>query len=699
MSFWVYEPDYKCILTFPDGTQYSLRGMFQTTANLTNMAQMTKAAFSFYDVGNTIMETLGDVLSPGPHSMHQIEFSFANRYGEWGDAWTGYVDEVHQGQDPNQGNTVTLVCSSPMKLLEITRQKASDVANITIATLKGVTGAAVVQYTARQVGFPSSKLLIDNATLSGAFAFSTIDMGTFTDPQQQTWSAVVQGVLANSGTEMFFDESGNWYWRRPGFLNVPQYPRRVLREDIVQIDLFESDEEVVTSVEVRWGIAPNHQAAAQYATATAPQSMITHLKPRNLVVYAPWLLNQSEAVFLAQSLLQMYSANVLQGSITITADPMFKIGTVIRVPSLKRGYSETLYYISSIAYQLVWGQTWFMTLGLSYGRAPGETFPYGVGTNYPVPSKQALSYYAQLSTQVTNLVNPDNPNQLGPLKLVQNSSLTGTQIAVSGDLIPPGSTISLSTTDHSPIGPNSNSEYIAQDLSSTDPDQSGNTVYVSNTYGNTTCLLTLVQQSTATSTSSITTSQGGGSNDQSPTTPGITTIGSGSPINGVAITTTGEKILGFTPRDLAQQAMAVARQYAYGGQYILGTQGPNSWDCSGMIDWSFRQVGFVWATGRLNAGGQFYYMQQHGAVINPDLTLNTANPGDLLFFGDMNNASNQHVGFYWGNGILFSAMNGNVPIGDLAVSQFQTEGIPGNPNEPPMGLTYVLDMSGVTLTS
>ncbi|WP_084259083.1 C40 family peptidase [Microtetraspora malaysiensis] len=83
-----------------------------------------------------------------------------------------------------------------------------------------------------------------------------------------------------------------------------------------------------------------------------------------------------------------------------------------------------------------------------------------------------------------------------------------------------------------------------------------------------------------------------------------------------------------------------------GRPYVWGAEGPNSFDCSGLVQWAYRQAGVrmprvthqQWATG-------------------PQVPLSQAQPGDLLFWrNDPTNPNYiSHVAIYWGNGKMLNA--------------------------------------------
>ncbi|WP_245674852.1 C40 family peptidase [Herbidospora cretacea] len=89
-----------------------------------------------------------------------------------------------------------------------------------------------------------------------------------------------------------------------------------------------------------------------------------------------------------------------------------------------------------------------------------------------------------------------------------------------------------------------------------------------------------------------------------------------------------------------------------GSPYVWGAEGPDTFDCSGLVQWAYGQAGIKmprvtnqqWATG-------------------PQVPLSQAQPGDLLFW--RNDPTNpgyiSHVAIYWGNGqMLHSPRTGDV---------------------------------------
>jgi hypothetical protein len=82
-----------------------------------------------------------------------------------------------------------------------------------------------------------------------------------------------------------------------------------------------------------------------------------------------------------------------------------------------------------------------------------------------------------------------------------------------------------------------------------------------------------------------------------------------------------------------------------GKPYVFGDEGPNSFDCSGLMQWVYKYVGI--------ALPRTAHEQQAAttATSNPQ-------PGDLVFFGN----PAYHVGLYIGDGKMISAPSAGHPV-------------------------------------
>lgn len=82
-----------------------------------------------------------------------------------------------------------------------------------------------------------------------------------------------------------------------------------------------------------------------------------------------------------------------------------------------------------------------------------------------------------------------------------------------------------------------------------------------------------------------------------------------------------------------------------GSPYVFGTAGPDTFDCSGLVTWSYKQLGISithWSQ------GQFNLVKSKGHLV---YDIDKLSPGDLVFWGTGGNTSKiYHVGIYIGGG-------------------------------------------------
>ncbi|RVW10369.1 NlpC/P60 family protein [Prescottella agglutinans] len=116
-----------------------------------------------------------------------------------------------------------------------------------------------------------------------------------------------------------------------------------------------------------------------------------------------------------------------------------------------------------------------------------------------------------------------------------------------------------------------------------------------------------------------------------------------------------------SPRALA--ALAAATTQA-GKRYVWGGNGPDVWDCSGLVQWAFRTVG-------INMPRTSQEMARFtGGMLVP---LSALQPGDVITMDTYDIAG--HVGIYAGNGMVFNAYSSGVPIGLTPLSDFRIHNI------------------------
>jgi hypothetical protein len=105
---------------------------------------------------------------------------------------------------------------------------------------------------------------------------------------------------------------------------------------------------------------------------------------------------------------------------------------------------------------------------------------------------------------------------------------------------------------------------------------------------------------------------------------------------------------------VAGAAIVAEAQKFLGDRYVYATQGPTTFDCSGLVQYVYKQLGI--ALPRTSE-------EQYAAL--PPVSAADAQPGDLVFFGgsgpgyyyDGTPSSPGHVGIYIGNGQMINALN------------------------------------------
>ncbi|WP_238773854.1 NlpC/P60 family protein [Prescottella equi] len=116
-----------------------------------------------------------------------------------------------------------------------------------------------------------------------------------------------------------------------------------------------------------------------------------------------------------------------------------------------------------------------------------------------------------------------------------------------------------------------------------------------------------------------------------------------------------------SPRGLAALAAATTQT---GKPYLWGGNGPDAWDCSGLVQWAFRTVGIS-----LPRTSQEMARYTGGMLV----PLSALQPGDVITMDTYDIAG--HVGIYAGNGMVFNAYGTGVPTGLWPLSDFRIHNI------------------------
>lgn len=107
-----------------------------------------------------------------------------------------------------------------------------------------------------------------------------------------------------------------------------------------------------------------------------------------------------------------------------------------------------------------------------------------------------------------------------------------------------------------------------------------------------------------------------------------------------------------------QAAVAVAAAMSQVGKapYVWGAKGPNAFDCSGLMQWAYKQAGV-----NIPPSSQTQYA---GIPRVPGGTGAKLKPGDLVFFAITSDAQAgiNHVGMYIGHGQVAEASTSKAPL-------------------------------------
>ncbi|MFE9443294.1 C40 family peptidase [Streptomyces sp. NPDC006602] len=103
-----------------------------------------------------------------------------------------------------------------------------------------------------------------------------------------------------------------------------------------------------------------------------------------------------------------------------------------------------------------------------------------------------------------------------------------------------------------------------------------------------------------------------------------------------------------------------------GDAYVSGGTGPNSWDCSGLVQAAFNQIGV-----------SLPRVSQDQSTAGTQVSLSNLQPGDILYWGSAGSA--YHVAVYVGDGMFVGAQNPSTGVAEKPLSY-----------DPPTGAVRVL---------
>lgn len=110
-------------------------------------------------------------------------------------------------------------------------------------------------------------------------------------------------------------------------------------------------------------------------------------------------------------------------------------------------------------------------------------------------------------------------------------------------------------------------------------------------------------------------------------------------------------------KEKIERLIEYARQYL-GVKYVMGGNGPNTFDCSGFTKYVYKEFGYTLQRSA--------YQQGYGDYGTKITSLSNLKPGDLVFFNTLpDNDLSDHVGIYIGNNQFIHAGGSKVNIADI----------------------------------
>lgn len=129
-----------------------------------------------------------------------------------------------------------------------------------------------------------------------------------------------------------------------------------------------------------------------------------------------------------------------------------------------------------------------------------------------------------------------------------------------------------------------------------------------------------------------------------PQTEESSTNNTPSPSTGNAVEDTTDNIVTPSGGEDALGLIALAKT-KMGAPYVFGSNGPNTFDCSGFVWWVCNQKGYTF--GRSNCKGYYSWWEK----------TNNPQPGDIIFFSNTYTSGLSHVGFWMGDNQFIHTAN------------------------------------------
>ncbi|MER5360426.1 C40 family peptidase [Streptomyces sp. NPDC002785] len=145
-----------------------------------------------------------------------------------------------------------------------------------------------------------------------------------------------------------------------------------------------------------------------------------------------------------------------------------------------------------------------------------------------------------------------------------------------------------------------------------------------------------------------------------------TTLSTASGSNAVASTSAPSSSSSSSSATGSAASVIAFAKAQVGDAYVPGGTGPNSWDCSGLVQAAFRSIGV-----------DLPRVSQAQSTAGTQVSLSNLQPGDILYWGGAGSA--YHVGVYVGGGEFVGAQNSGTGVVQRPLSY-----------DPPSGAVRVL---------
>lgn len=336
--------------------------------------------------------------------------------------FTGLIDKVHSIFDPKLGKMYNIEFSTNMKKFNVTNEykpiagiDSNPTPALFIPQYQWLYPGAIIQIACRQsnvaysyiylssgpeqtsqVSFVSNSLALGQDVVTDDNGIRTFQKGhplsaiipfqnNLADYQYQKWSTLVSQVSQQSFCEAFFSKFGQFYFRQLGMFRAKgDWDIQIDPAIVRSYDIFETDENIITRLELRW-FNPTGGQQAQIPFQVWVPPNVDYLEgrygPRYQEINVPWASiaaskaagtlytdpNQTQINAYLQDFatfaLTVNNASAIQGVIQLLGNNAFEVGMTVYLPQERK-----LFYVTGVQHTWKIGDGWWTTLYVNYGR-------------------------------------------------------------------------------------------------------------------------------------------------------------------------------------------------------------------------------------------------------------------------------------------------------------------------------------------